>query len=351
MPSGPGDGKRPARTHSPLGTISRKRGLGLLACLVGLVLVVLMSLAFGARETALGDVLGALFDFDGSTNHLVVRELRIPRTALGVVVGAALGVAGTLMQAITRNPLADPGLLGVSAGGALMVVVGITFFGLSSTTGYVWFAFVGAAVVSVVVYALGSLGRGGATPVRLTLAGAAAAALLASFTSALVLLNQETLDQFRFWAVGSLAGRPIDVFADMTPFIAVGVALAVVVAGPLNALGLGEETARALGVKVGVAKLVTVTAITLLCGAAVAACGPIGFLGLVIPHAGRRICGPDHRWLLPYSAVLGAVVLLVCDVVSRIVVRPGELQVGITMAALGGVVFIVLVRGTRLAQL
>lgn len=327
------------------------RGIGLVAALGLLGVVVLLSLAVGAKPIPLATVIEAFTANDGSHDHLVVRELRLPRTLVGILVGAALGVAGALMQAITRNPLADPGLLGVNAGASLAVVIGIAVFGLGSLSAYVWLAFVGALVTSVAVYALGSTGRGGATPVRLALAGAALSALLGAFTSAVVLLDQRTLDQFRFWVVGSLAGRDQDVLVQVVPFIAVGLVVALCCARPLDALSLGEDAARALGTRVGWARTGTALAVTLLCGAATAACGPIGFVGLVVPLAARSVVGPDHRWLVPYSAVLGATVLLGCDVVGRVVGRPSEVQVGIMTAALGGPAFVLLVRRVRMAQL
>jgi iron complex transport system permease protein len=316
-----------------------------------LVLATLFSLAVGSKPIPLGTVIRAFVEFDGSNDHLVIRELRLPRTMVGALVGAALGMAGALMQAITRNPLADPGLLGVNAGAALAVVLGIAVFGMGSLTAYVWLAFVGAAITAVAVYSLGSIGRGGATPVRLALAGAALSALLGSFTSALVLLDRQTLDQFRFWAVGSLSGRDQAILVQVLPFIAVGLVVGLACARPLNALGLGEDAARALGTSVGWTRAATALAVTLLCGAATAACGPIGFIGLVVPLAARVITGPDQRWLLPYSAVLGPVVLLACDIVGRIIARPSEVQVGIMTAALGGPAFVFLVRRVRMAQL
>jgi iron complex transport system permease protein len=324
---------------------------GLIIAVALLVLVVLLSLAVGSKQIPLGSVIRAFTDFNGSNDHLVVRELRLPRTIVGVLVGAALGTAGALMQAITRNPLADPGLLGVNAGAALAVVIGIAVFNLGSLTAYVWLAFAGAMVTAVAVYAVGSIGRGGATPVRLALAGAALSALLGSFTSAVVLLDRQTLDQFRFWAVGSLAGRDQAIMVQVLPFVIVGLVVGLGCARPLNALGLGEETARALGTRIGWTRAATALSVTLLCGAATAACGPIGFIGLVVPLAARAITGPDQRWLLPYSAVLGPVVLLACDIVGRIIARPSEVQVGIMTAAIGGPAFVFLVRRVRMAQL
>lgn len=342
-PDGDG-GASPAR-------LGRRRLFGLLICLALCLLAVAASLAWGARETSLGDVIASIFSFDGSSDQLVVRELRVPRTLLGLLVGAALGVAGVLMQAITRNPLADPGLLGVSAGSSLAVVVGIAFLGMTSTSQYVWLAFVGAAVVSVVVYMLGAMGRAGSTPVRLTLAGAALASLLSSLVTAILITDLETLDHFRFWVVGSLTNRSIDVVIDVAPFIILGLALALALAGPLNTIALGDDTARSLGTNVTRARAGSALGVMLLCGAATEACGPIVFVGLVIPHVARLMCGPDNRWLMPYSALVGAVFLLWCDVISRVVARPGEIQVGITTALVGGVGFVVLVRRMRLAQL
>ena len=327
------------------------RVVGLAVVGAVLVLVVIASLAIGTKSIPFSTVVRALIDFDGSTEHLVVRELRLPRTIVGLLVGSALGVAGALMQAITRNPLADPGLLGVSAGASFAVVVAIFVLGIGSLTAYVWFALFGAAVTSVAVFALGSLGRGGANPVRLALAGAALSALLGSLISSVVLVDRQTLDQYRFWVVGSLAGRDMTILGQVTPFLLVGLLLAFGLSRSLNALALGEDAARALGTRVGVTRLMTVFAVTMLAGGATAACGPIAFIGLTVPHLARIVCGPDQRWLLPFSAVLGPVVLLSSDIVGRIIARPAEVQVGIMTAALGGPIFVLLVRRVRMASL
>jgi len=327
------------------------RVVGLAVVGAVLVLVVIASLAIGTKSIPFSTVVRALIDFDGSTEHLVVRELRLPRTIVGLLVGSALGVAGALMQAITRNPLADPGLLGVSAGASFAVVVAIFVLGIGSLTAYVWFALFGAAVTSVAVFALGSLGRGGANPVRLALAGAALSALLGSLISSVVLVDRQTLDQYRFWVVGSLAGRDMTILGQVMPFLLVGLLLAFGLSRSLNALALGEDAARALGTRVGVTRLMTVFAVTMLAGGATAACGPIAFIGLTVPHLARIVCGPDQRWLLPFSAVLGPVVLLSSDIVGRIIARPAEVQVGIMTAALGGPIFVLLVRRVRMASL
>ena len=255
------------------------------------------------------------------------------------------------MQGLTRNPLADPGILGVNAGAALFVVIGIYWFGLTSLLGYVWFAFAGAAIASVIVYALGSLGREGATPVKLALAGAALTALLGSITTAILLIDVDTLDQFRFWAVGSLAGRTATVAANVAPFIAVGLVLAMACGPVLNTLALGDDVARGLGQRVGLTRLLGAVSIVLLCGAATAAAGPIVFVGLAIPHVARAITGPDYRWIMPYSMVLAPILLLGADIIGRVVARPGEVQVGIVTAIIGAPVFIGLVRSRKLAEL
>jgi iron complex transport system permease protein len=258
-------------------------------------------------------------------------------------------MAGALIQGHTRNPLADPGLLGVNAGAGFLVVIAIYLLGVTSPLGYVWFALVGAFAAGVFVFTAGSAGRGGPTPVTLALAGAAVTALLTALTSAVILLDVDTLDAYRFWVVGSLAGRDLEVAAQVWWLLATGAALALSSAPALNALSLGEDVARSLGYSVGRTRLIGIVAITLLAGTATAMCGPIAFLGLVVPHVVRSLTGPDYRWLLPCSAVAGAVLLILADVIGRVVVRPGELQVGIVLALVGGPFFIALVRRRALA--
>lgn len=331
---------------------ARRRLLGAVLLIAACVLTALMSLGFGAKAVPFGDVIEAFTDYDASNgDHLIVRELRLPRTIVGLVVGAALGVAGAVMQAITRNPLADPGILGVNAGASFAVVLAIWLFGITSVLGLVWFAFAGAAAASVVVYLLGAAGRGGPTPVRLALAGAALSALLFALTRAVTLLDQATLDQFRFWAVGSLSGRGLDVAQQTALFVALGLLIAVAISRPLNALALGEDAAAALGIEVNTLRILAAISIMLLCGSAVAAIGPVGFIGLVIPHAARAWFGPDQRWLIPACALAGPAMLLFCDSIGRIIARPGEVQVGIMTAAIGGPAFVIIVRRVRIVRL
>lgn len=326
-----------------------RRAAGLLIALAVLALVAVASIAVGAKAMPLDDVWHGLFQYDGTTNDVVVRDLRVPRTLLGVMVGLGLGLSGAVMQALTRNPLAEPGILGVNAGAAAAVVSAISFLGASTLTELVWWAFLGAAVVSVLVYVLG--GSRSATPVRLALAGTAASAALVGYINAVQLMDSQALGKLRFWTVGSLASANMDTVRQVAPFLLAGTLLALALGRPLNAMTMGDDTARALGAHLTRTRIGAMAAITLLCGAATAACGPIVFVGLMIPHLARLFTGPDMRWVLAYSAVLSPVLLLGADVVGRVVTRPAELQVGIVTALVGGPVFIHLVRRKRMAQL
>jgi iron complex transport system permease protein len=315
------------------------------------VLCVAASLAIGSRVVPLADVVEALRSDDGSDARAIVWDLRVPRTELGLLVGAALGGAGALMQGVTRNPLAEPGLLGINAGAAFAVVLAISLLGISSVSAYAGFALAGAALTSALVLVLGGSGRGGPTPIRLAIAGAVLAWLLVSLTSAILVFDARTLDEYRFWIVGSLAGRDPGVIVAVAPFVAAGLAIALCAGRWLNGLALGDEVARSLGQRVGRTRVVACAGFVLLAGGAVAAAGPIAFVGLAVTHAARAIVGPDYRWIVAYSIVLGAVALLAGDVLGRIVARPAELEVGIITALAGAPVFIWLVRRSRLVAL
>ncbi|MGC4806836.1 FecCD family ABC transporter permease [Micromonospora sp. DT233] len=319
------------------------RAAGLLVALLLLLGVLALSLAFGAKPLGLAEVLDGLTD-PGSPAYPVVQQMRLPRTLLGLLVGTALGVAGAIMQAVTRNPLADPGLLGINAGASAAVVTS-AFLGVAGAGGHIWFALAGAAVVTGCVYAVG--GGRGATPARLALAGAALNAALYSYVSALMLLDAASLERMRFWTVGSLASADLATVLRVLPFIAVGLVIALAAARPLNVLALGDEQARALGAHPAVVRAVVIVAVTLLCGAATAACGPLVFVGLLVPHLVRALTGPDLRWMLPACALLSPVLLLGADVAGRVLGRPGELQVGIMTAVLGGPLFLHLVTRSR----
>ena len=325
---------------------------GLVVLAAALAGAALLSLAVGAQHVPFGSVLGALMHPDDAVrDSLIVTEVRLPRTLVGLLAGFALGLAGAIIQAVTRNPLADPGILGVNAGAGLFVVLGISVFGVTSLTGYVWFGFAGAALAAVVVYTIGSLGRGGATPVKLAIAGTALTAALLSFTTAVLVTDLRTYDQFRFWQVGSLAGRGMDIAAQGAPFLLAGVVIALASARLLNALALGDDVATSLGQNVAVARLIAAAAVVVLCGTATAMAGPLVFVGLVVPHVARIITGPDHRWLLPYAMLLAPLLLLVADVLGRVIARPGEVQVGVLTAIIGAPVFVALARRRRLAEL
>jgi iron complex transport system permease protein len=327
------------------------RGAGMAVAVVLLAACVVLSVAVGSQTVPFDEVVRAFTVYDGSDAHAIVRELRVPRTELGLLVGAALGGAGALMQGVTRNPLAEPGILGVNAGAAFAVVLAISLFGQSSVSAFVGFALVGAALTSVLVFVLGGSLGAGPSPVRLALAGAVLAALLVSLTSAVLAFDARTLDEFRYWVVGSIAGRDAGVALTVLPAIAVGLVIAAASGRWLNALALGDEVARSLGQHVGRARAAACVGFVLLAGAAVAAAGPIAFVGLAVPHMARAIVGPDYRWIIPYSMVLGAALLLAADVLGRLLVQPAELEVGIVTALLGAPFFIWLVRRRKLVAL
>jgi len=329
----------------------RRNAAVLLLTLGVLALMILVSIAVGSRSMSLRSVWDALWHYDPTIDdHLIVRRLRLPRTFVAALVGAALGVAGAIMQSLTRNLLAEPGILGVNAGASAAVAVGIAA-GFTTMWSYTWFAFAGAMVAGAVVYVLGGARRGGADPVRLTLAGAAFSIVLGSFTQLLILNYPATYQEFRFWAVGSFQGRGYGVLVPLTVFVGAGLVIAMALAPSLNAVALGTETGRSLGAAIGRTWSIAAVAVILLAGAATAGAGPIVFIGLTAPHAARAIAGPDHRWSIPYSAVLAAIIALTADVIGRVVVRPGELGAGVVAGIIGGPVFIAFVRRRKVATL
>ncbi|MCX4846250.1 MULTISPECIES: iron ABC transporter permease [unclassified Streptomyces] len=317
-----------------------RRALATAAAVVALLVAVLLSLAVGARSIPPSEVFDVLLHGGHSDNAEVIRNMRVPRTLIGLMVGAALAIAGTVLQGITRNPIADPGILGISQGASVGVVLAIAFAGVHSLTGYVWFGFAGAAIASVAVYAIASSGRGGATPVKLALGGAAINALLVSVVSAVLTTKASALDEFRFWQVGSIAGREAEVAQQIWPFLLVGVVLVLSVARGLDALALGEDVAKGLGQNVATVRVVGGVGATVLTGVGVAAAGPIAFIGLAVPHIARAVVGSDHRWVLPMAALIGPVMLLVSDVIGRVLFPPSEVPAGV-MTALIGVPFLV----------
>ncbi|MFE3555813.1 FecCD family ABC transporter permease [Streptomyces sp. NPDC059193] len=334
----------------PKGTtgLRRRRVVGSLTLLLILLAAVVVSLAVGARALSPAEVwhgLTAPPDADRRLTEirLIVETVRVPRTVLAVVAGVALGVGGALIQGYTRNPIADTGLLGVNSGASFTVVTVIAVFGFTDPFQYVWFAFLGAAVAGVVVFGLASIGRGAGNPLTLALAGQGVTVFLAAMTTAVALSDKASLNALRFWNAGSVAGVGFGVIWPVTAFIAVGLVLALTTLPAVNLLNLGDDVARGLGVNITLIRTVGIIAITLLAGAATAACGPIAFLGLMVAHVARYLTGPDYRWLVPYAGLLGAIVLLVGDIAGRLLVRPGELDAGVVVALLGAPFFAVLV--------
>ncbi|RKN45497.1 FecCD family ABC transporter permease [Micromonospora endolithica] len=339
-PTAPVAGTRPARRTGRRVTVT-------VAAALVLVLAVLASFALGSRPLGVGQVWDALVAPDGGEATTIVRELRTPRTALGLIVGLALAVAGVLLQALTRNPLAEPRILGISAGASFGVVLAIAVFGVSTLAGYVWFGIAGALGAGVLVFAVAARARDGASPVTLALVGAALDASLASAVYALLSIDARTFEEYRFWVVGGLTGRDLSVATQVLPFVLAGLALATLVARGLDALALGDDVARGLGHRIGLVRLGGGAAAVLLTGAAVAAAGPIAFVGLAVPHLARALVGADHRWTLAVSALLGPALLLGADVVGRLVDPPGEVPAGIVTALIGAPLLAILVRRAK----
>lgn len=289
--------------------------------------------------------------FDSAHADHVFMEARALRTCVAVLLGAAFGLAGAAMQGLTRNPLADTGLLGINAGAAFAMVAGITYVGTGSIGGYIWFGFIGAGVAAVGVHLVASIGRGGATPAKLVIAGAAITAALTSWTTAILLLSRETIDAVRRWQIGSVAGKQPDALLTVLPFIVVGFLLVVTSARVLNALALGDDLARGLGRNTTRDRALVGLGLVLLVGAAVALAGPIAFLGLLVPHLVRMQVGGDYAKVLPFSALWGAILMVSADTIGRFILPPSEIPVGVMTAVIGAPVFLVMIRRGRLGSL
>ncbi|MDZ4870800.1 MAG: putative siderophore transport system permease protein YfiZ [Chroococcidiopsis cubana SAG 39.79] len=318
--------------------------VGLIVGLAILLVCFLYSISLGAAEIPLAQILASFTAFDGSYNHLIVQTVRLPRSLIALLVGSSLAVAGALMQGLTRNPLADPGILGIESGAALAVVATIFLLGSSSLSVLTLAAMLGAAVTAILVYFLGSLGRGGATPLNLTVAGAALTALISSLTTAILIVSQQTLEEIRFWLAGSLAGRDTEILWQVLPFLGVGLIVAFALGRQITTMSLGEDVAKGLGQQTAWVKIVTAIGVVLLAGSSVALAGPIGFIGLVVPHMVRFFIPTDYRWILLYAAVAGATLLLVADVAARVLLKPQELPVGVMTAVVGAPFFVYLAK-------
>ncbi|OAB43530.1 FecCD family ABC transporter permease [Paenibacillus antarcticus] len=337
--------------NQPSSHIPKNFTLVLIICFILLGVSVFASLVFGSRPVRFHELIDGLFHQDVDSYGANVVRKRISRTVFSLLCGAALGVSGALMQAVTRNPLADPSILGVNTGASLFVVFGIAFLNISSASQYIWLALAGAAITAVFVFGIGSMGRGGATPIKLVLAGAAISAALSSLVTAIMIPRSYVMDQFRFWQVGSVGSATWSGIGTFIPFLTIGILIAFITAPALNALALGDEVATGLGVRTGILRFIAAFAGVILCGAATALAGPIGFIGLLSTHVVRLILGPDLRYVIPMSAVAGAIILTLSDVAGRLITNPGELEVGIVTAFIGAPILIILAMRSKVRSL
>ncbi|MFE8701342.1 FecCD family ABC transporter permease [Cytobacillus sp. FJAT-54145] len=323
---------------------NRLKIVGLCIGAIFLLLSMIASIIYGYTDTTLKMAIEAFRNFNGSNEHIIIQSVRLPRALIAAVVGASLAIAGALMQALTKNPLASPGILGVNAGAGFFVVVAVSVFSISSMQSFTWIAFLGAAVAAFAVYFLGSLGREGLTPMKLTLAGAAMAALFSSFTQGLLVLNERALEEVLFWLAGSVQGRKLELLYGVLPYIAVAWIASMIIASKVNVLSMGEDVAKGLGQKTGLIKIISALIIVVLAGGSVAVAGPIGFIGIVVPHLARSLVGIDHRWVIPYCAIIGGSLLIWADISARYIIMPEEVPVGVMTAIIGTPFFIYIAR-------
>ncbi len=320
------------------------RTIGLIVGIILFFLSIGASILLGYTDTTLKMAINSYTNFNGSNEHIIIQNVRVPRAFIAAAVGASLAIAGAIMQALTKNPLASPGIFGVNAGAGFFVVITITFFSTSSLNHLMWSAFLGAAVAAVTVYFLGSLGREGLTPMKLTLAGAAMAAFFASFTQGLLVVNEKALEEVLFWLAGSVQGRSLDILFSVLPYLSIAWVGSILIANQINVLSMGEDVAKGLGQRTILIKIAAALVVVILAGGAVAIAGPIGFIGVVVPHLARSIVGIDHRWVIPFCGILGGILLMVADVAARYVIMPEEIPVGVMTAIIGTPFFIYIAR-------
>jgi iron complex transport system permease protein len=325
-------------------TTTKQKLFGLIIGFLFLILCMCLSVVYGYTNTTWKMAIDAFTTFDDSNEHIIIQTVRLPRALIGASVGASLAMAGTLMQALTKNPLASPGIFGINAGAGFFIVVSVSLFSVGSLQAFTWIAFLGAAVAATIVYFVGSLGREGLTPMKLTLAGAAMAALFSSFTQGFLVINEMALDQVLFWLAGSIQGRKLEMLFSVLPYLGIAWVISFLISGKMNILAMGEDVAKGLGQRTGTVKLMAAIAIILLAGGSVAVAGPIGFIGIVIPHLARYLVGIDHRWVIPFSAILGGILLLLADIGARYIVMPEEVPVGVMTAFIGTPFFIYIAR-------
>jgi iron complex transport system permease protein len=329
---------------------NRKRSIGLFLLCLLLLISIWMSIIYGYTDTSWKDAIEAFTYHNGSNVHIIIETVRLPRALIAAAVGASLAMAGALMQALTKNPLASPGIFGINAGAGFFIVLFVTFFHVHSLQIFTWLAFSGAALAAAIVFIISAVGKDGATPLKLTLAGTAVAALFASLTQGMLAANEKALEEVLFWLAGSVAGRKLEMLTAVLPYFIVGWIGSLLLAQKVNILMMGDDVAKGLGqhtnaVKAGVALLVV-----LLAGSSVAVAGPIGFIGIIVPHIARALVGVDHRWVLPYCALIGAVLLIAADIGARYILMPREVPVGIVTAFLGAPFFVYIARRGILAK-
>ncbi|UFJ43197.1 iron ABC transporter permease [Brevibacillus humidisoli] len=318
--------------------------IGLIIGTLILIACVFASIVFGATDTGWQEAIEAYTNFNGSNEHLIILTVRVPRALIALAVGASLAVAGALMQALTRNPLASPEIFGVNAGASFFIVVSVLLLTITSLSQFIWIGFLGAAIGAAAVYILGTIGREGTSSVKIVLAGAAVTALFSAFTQGILTLSESTLDEILFWLAGSVAGRKLEMLLSVLPYMLIGLFLALLIARPVNTLAMGEDVATGLGQRTAYVKLAAAVIIVLLAGSSVALAGSIGFVGIVVPHIARYFVGIDYRWVIPYSALLGAILLLLADIGARFVVMPEEAPIGIMTALVGTPFFVYIAR-------
>lgn len=321
-----------------------QRLFGLLIAIVLLIFLMCASIVYGYTDTTWKMVLDAFRNNNGSNEHIVIETVRLPRSLIAAAVGSSLAIAGALMQTLTKNPLASPGTFGVNAGAGFAVVLAVTFFSVGNLQAFTWISFLGAAIAAIGVYAIGSVGREGLTPMKLTLAGAAMTAMFASFTQGFLVINEAAFEQVLFWLAGSVEGRKMTVLTTVLPYLVIGWLGSIIIASKLNVLSMGEDVAKGLGLNTGFLKICAAILIIFLAGGSVAIAGPVGFIGIVIPHVARSIIGIDHRWVIPFSGILGGILLLTADILARYIIMPQEVPVGVMTAIIGTPFFIYIVR-------
>lgn len=321
-----------------------QRLVGLIIIISILVFLMCASVIYGYTQTSWKMVLDAFQNNNGSNEHIVIETVRLPRALIAAAVGSSLAISGVLMQTLTKNPLASPGIFGINAGAGFAVVLAVTLFSVTNLQAFALISFSGAAVAAIAVYTIGSAGREGLTPMKLTLAGAAMSAMFASFTQGFLVINEAAFEQVLFWLAGSVEGRKMEILLNVFPYLLLGWIGSFIIASKMNVLSMGEDVAKGLGVNTGFLKIIVAIIVILLAGGSVAIAGPIGFIGIVIPHLTRYIVGIDHRWLIPFSGLLGGILLLVADIFARYIIMPQEVPVGVMTAIIGTPFFIYIAR-------